>query len=163
MSETENTQLPTDESIGEDSRFLIFLWNSEYFGVPISDVQEVVRSTKVKPVPHTTREFSGVVNLRGRIISVIDIAKRFETGNTNNTEKGLMLILCTRSDNFVAVLIDEISNVRELNVDQIDRKPAISTAIPTQYLIGIGKLDDMLVHLIDLPKLVSSFSYTTAA
>jgi purine-binding chemotaxis protein CheW len=152
----------TNESTYLDERYLIYFWHGERFGVRISDVQEVVKYQTAKPIPYTTREFEGVVNLRGRIVSVIDLAKKFESTNSNK-ERSLMLILATGDDNHVAVLIDEIDQVYAVSSDQIEINPTIDTKIPKQFLSGIAKIEQQLIHLIDLPKLVCAYTYTHAA
>ncbi len=122
----------------------------EEFGVDIGMVQEIVRMPDITRVPRTPDFVEGVVNLRGKIIPVVDLRKRFRLPVTENT-KSTRIIIVTMNGRTVGMIVDGVSEVRRISTDAIEPTPEmVASAIDAGYLKGIAKLEGRLLILLDL-------------
>ena len=127
-----------------------FNLGSEEFGVDIGMVQEIVRMPEITRVPRTPDFVEGVVNLRGKIIPVVDLRKRFRLPVTETT-KSTRIIIVTMNGRTVGMIVDGVSEVRRISADAVEPTPEmVASAIDASYLKGIAKLDGRLVILLDL-------------
>jgi len=130
-----------------------FLGNEEY-GVPIIQVSEVIRKVGITRIPGMPDFIEGVINLRGKIIPVIDLRKRFGLPVQVDTEKTRIIVVLT-SDHSIGLIVDGVSEVINLSNDQIEPIPPTIAAIDAEYLSGVGKRDTQLTILIHLEKLLN--------
>lgn len=122
----------------------------EEFGVDIGMVQEIVRMPEITRVPRTPAFVEGVVNLRGKIIPVVDLRKRFRLPVTENT-KSTRIIIVTMNQRTVGMIVDGVSEVRRISSDSVDPTPEmVASVIDASYLKGIAKLEGRLLILLDL-------------
>ncbi len=127
-----------------------FNLGSEEFGVDIGMVQEIVRMPEITRVPRTPEFVEGVVNLRGKIIPVVDLRKRFRLPITENT-KSTRIIIVTMSGRTVGMIVDGVSEVRRISSDSVEPTPEmVASVIDASYLKGIAKLENRLLILLDL-------------
>jgi len=127
---------------------LIFSLGSELYASPLEMVREVLKHTDVKEVPYMKSYFRGVINVRGQIISVIDLREKF--GVSRNEASNNMLLVVERDGQHLAAVVDEVVAVGALLESDIERKPALSTRIPVDFFLGVGKWNDRLLNLIDV-------------
>ncbi len=127
-----------------------FNLGAEEFGVDIGMVQEIVRMPEITRVPRTPEFVEGVVNLRGKIIPVVDLRKRFRLPVTENT-KSTRIIIVTMNGRTVGMIVDGVSEVRRISADSVEPTPdMVASAIDAAYLKGIAKLEGRLLILLDL-------------
>lgn len=127
-----------------------FNLGTEEFGVDIGMVQEIVRMPEITRVPRTPAFVEGVVNLRGKIIPVVDLRKRFRLPVTENT-KSTRIIIVTMNQRTVGMIVDGVSEVRRISSDSVDPTPEmVASVIDASYLKGIAKLEGRLLILLDL-------------
>ncbi len=125
----------------------------ETFGVPIALVHEIVRLPEITAVPDAPEYVEGVINLRGKIISVIDLRKRF--GELEITRNKKNRILVTEVDGkLVGLIVDAASEVMKIPESQVEPPPTVYEQGELNYVTGVGKLHDRLVILIDLSKVM---------
>lgn len=134
-------------------QLVTFRLGQEQFGVPIGVVQEVVRLPEVTPVPQAPWFVEGVINLRGRIIPVIDMGKRFRLPNRPRTRKTRILIV-EADGRLVGLIVDAVSSVVRLPANAIEAPPPMISGIGVDYITGVGKLGDQLLVLLDLGKVL---------
>lgn len=140
----------TDIELGhnDEARYLLFRIAGELYGTPLLGVREVVEPQEPKPIPNTVSFFSGVINLRGQVVGVMDLRKRF--GHEATHQAGMALMVFDTESGPIAALVDAIESVTQIPRSNIEAKPAVRTNVPVDYLIGIGKHGGRLVSLIDL-------------
>lgn len=127
-----------------------FNLGSEEFGVDIGMVQEIVRMPEITRVPRTPAFVEGVVNLRGKIIPVVDLRKRFRLP-VGETTKSTRIIIVTMNGRTVGMIVDGVSEVRRISADSVEPTPEmVASAIDASYLKGIAKLEGRLLILLDL-------------
>lgn len=137
---------------GEDS-FLIFEVGNNLYGTPLLSVREVLEEQTTKPVPYAPPYFLGIMNLRGRVVSVIDLRKKFNVVSEHEDENAFVMIL-DLEDTSIGVVIDRVVSVQNLSIDDVSFLPTIDTHIDPEYLIGAARFDDKLITLVELSRLI---------
>jgi purine-binding chemotaxis protein CheW len=127
----------------------------ETFGLPISQVHEIVRPPEVTNVPHAPEYVEGVMNLRGRIVPVIDLRKRFGGGSEETSRKTRVLVVNVDS-RAVGLLVDSASEVLRISEAQIEPPPNVFTDDATNYVTGVAKYQGRLIILVDLKRILES-------
>jgi purine-binding chemotaxis protein CheW len=137
------------------AHLVCFRIGRETFGVDIFAVREIVKAQEITAVPGTADYVLGIINLRGKIISVVDLAQRLGLGMA--TVDRASRILVVDLDGFtVGFLVDAATEVMKLAADSIDPAPEeLKQSIHDDYLEGVGKLEDRLVIILDLRHLLS--------
>ncbi|OQX81665.1 MAG: chemotaxis protein CheW [Candidatus Omnitrophica bacterium 4484_70.1] len=139
----------------EEIQLVIFKIGKEEFGVNIHQVKEIVRLTSITPIPRAPKFIEGVVNLRGQVLAVMDLAKRLELPSQPRSEK-TRIIIVEVENNTVGMIVDEVTEVLRLPMDKIEKTPQIiESDIEQKYIKGVGKLDNRLLILIDLANVLS--------
>lgn len=132
-----------------------FMLGKESFGVDIGRVQEIVAVPEITKVPDTPDFLEGIINLRGKIVSVVDLRKKFKLNGSDRNKKNRILV--TEMDGKVAgLIVDEVSEVLKLNPDNIEPPPEMVNSVGVEYITGIGKLEDKIILLLDLGRVLSA-------
>ncbi len=140
------------EDTGEEQKYILFRLGEELYGTPLLDVREVVEPIEPKPIPNTVRWFRGVINIRGEIVGVVDLRARF--GQSTELTAGRALMIFSTAVGPLAGLVDKVDSVARIPESDIERHPNVMSVVGQQYLLGIGKLTDRLVTLIDLARVL---------
>lgn len=139
--------------MAKDLQLVGFRIGKETFGVPIGLVHEIVRVPEITAVPDVPDYVEGVINLRGKIISVIDLRKRFGEARIESTRKNRILV-AEIDKKLVGLIVDAASEVIRLPQDEIEAPPEVFEESEVKYVTGVGKLNGRLVILIDLTKIL---------
>ncbi len=134
---------------------LVFNVGDRRLALPARGVREVIRAVAIAPLPKAPPIVEGVINLRGRVIPVIDLRTRF---GLERAERGdaTRIIVVEVSDHTVGMVVDGVSEVIRLSADAIEPTGEIMTSIDVNYLRGVGKLNGKLVILVDLRKVLTT-------
>ena len=127
----------------------------ETFGLPISLVHEIVRPPEITNVPHAPEYVEGVMNLRGRIVPVIDLRRRFGSAAIANSRKNRVLVVDVES-RAVGLIVDSASEVLKISEAQIEPPPNVFTDAATNYVTGVAKHQGRLIILVDLRRILQS-------
>ena len=125
----------------------------ETFGVPIALVHEIVRVPEITAVPDSPGYVEGVINLRGKIVSVLDLRKRFGERQIVNTKKNRILV-SEVSGKMVGLIVDSASEVIKLPESDVQAAPSVFEDGELNYVTGVGKLQGRLIILVDLSKIL---------
>ena len=135
-------------------QFVSFVVGEEEFGVEILTVQEIIRPIDITRVPHAPAFVEGVVNLRGRILPVINLRTRF--GFPERTQDDdTRIVVVDIDDQVVGFLTDAVREVLRIDDSTIEPAPDLAVGIDAHYLRGVAKLDDRLLILLDLATMLS--------
>lgn len=138
-------------------KLVTFKLGAEEFGVDIMSVQEINRMSEFTRVPQSPKEVEGVINLRGRIVPVIDLRKRFAMAPSEHTEHSRIMVVEV-GGKVLGFIVDRVSQAGlEINSQVIDPPPSMACGIDSDYLAGVAKLQDRLVILLDLDKLFEGY------
>jgi purine-binding chemotaxis protein CheW len=147
------------EAITETRQYLSFKLDEEEFALDISKVREVLDFTKITKVPQTPEFMKGVINLRGAVVPVVDLNKKFGIKDTEKTMNTRIIIgeVDIEGDHTVlGVLADSVHEVMELEPGHIEPAPKIGTRLNTEFLKGMGKRDEEFVMILDIDKVFSA-------
>ncbi len=139
----------------ETSQIIVFDIGSEKFGVKITEVYEIIRMKEITELPIESPYIAGVINLRGDIISVIDLRKRFGIEEVVETEDTRIIVVDFQGQN-VGLIVDAVSEVFHIDHNEIDTPPRSMVGIKNDYIKGIIKLDESIVILLELNNLLKS-------
>lgn len=137
----------------EVDRYLCFNLGNEAFAIPLLTVKEVIGLPKVTPVPQSSPNFLGVIDLRGTVVSIIDIRKKFNIKASVNDEATVIILDC--GDLHLGVLVDCVNSVLSMPIDQIKQRPSIDSAKTIEHITGVFRKDDQLILLLDIAKVLS--------
>ena len=137
------------------NEFLAFTLGKEEYGIDILKVQEIRGYEAVTRIANAPEFVKGVVNLRGIIVPIVDMRIKFNLGEPTYDQFTVVIIL-NISGRVVGMVVDSVSDVITLSPEQIKPAPEMGTAFNTDYLIGLGTLDERMLILVDIDKLMSS-------
>lgn len=143
------------EDIG--SEFLVFTLGDEEYGIDILKVQEIrgYDANVVTRIANVPSFIKGVTNLRGIIVPIVDLRIKFNLGKVEYNEQTVVIIL-NLSNRVVGIVVDGVSDVLMLNAGQIRPAPEFGSTLSTEYLTGLGTVDERMLILVDIEKLMTS-------
>ncbi|MGH9711411.1 MAG: chemotaxis protein CheW [Candidatus Acidiferrales bacterium] len=127
----------------------------ETYGIPIALVREIVRVPEITAVPNAQEYIEGVINLRGKIVSVMDLRKRFGESNVENNKKNRIVVV-EIGGRTVGLIVNSASEVLRLSPSEIAPPSSVFLDGEVDYVTGVGKLGDRLIILLDLVKVLKS-------
>jgi len=137
------------------SEYLTFTLAGETYGIDILKVQEIRGYDAVTRIANAPEFVKGVINLRGVIVPIIDLRIKFKVGEVSYHQFTVVIIVNVLGK-VVGIVVDGVSDVVELSGDQIKPPPDFGGALDTRYLTGLGTLNDEMLILVDIEKLISS-------
>ncbi|MCK4461773.1 MAG: chemotaxis protein CheW [candidate division Zixibacteria bacterium] len=138
---------------GELLQLVSFNIGSEEFGVDILKVQEINRMVEITRVPQAPPYVEGVINLRGKVIPIVDLRKRFNM-EEKEYDKNTRIVVVDISGNIMGMVVDSVSEVLRLPANTIEPPPEIVASINSEYIKGVAKLEDRLLIFLDLSKVI---------
>ena len=146
-------EITTNKQENELLQLVTFAIGEEEFGIDILKVQEIIRTMAITKVPNSPPHVEGVINLRGKVIPVIDLRSRFllESKPHDNQTRIIVVDLHRVVIGFV---VDGVSEVLRIQSNTVEPPPPVVSGIESEYIKGVGKLDNRLLILLDLDKLI---------
>jgi purine-binding chemotaxis protein CheW len=140
---------------GEEEHLVIFTLGKELYGVTIHSVESIIKLQDITEVPRTAAFILGVTNLRGTVVPVLDLRKRFNLHSSENSANTRIVIVNAEGSK-VGIVVDEVTEVLKVSRDAIQPPPPMSTTIESAFINGIARINDRLVILLDLEKVLIS-------
>ena len=139
----------------QEGKYMTFKSGSEYFGLEIQYVQQIIQFQAITKIPETEDYIKGLINLRGKIIPVVDVRVRFRQGECEYTDKTCILVI-TVKDTTVGLIVEQIAEVAEIQKENILPPPTIGRNDKghNKYVYGIGKVGTSVKLLLDPEKLL---------
>jgi purine-binding chemotaxis protein CheW len=135
--------------------FLAFHLGGEEYGIDIQKVAEIRGYEAVTHIANAPEFIKGVVNLRGTIVPILDLRIKFNLG-TPSYDQFTVVIILNIGQRVIGIVVDGVSDVVTLTAEQVKPAPALGTALNTDHLIGLGTIDQRMLILMDIDKLMSS-------
>lgn len=161
MSNSASPMAETRNSVGEklQGKYLTFKLADEEYGLEILKVQEIIQMQTVTRVPRTPEYVRGVINLRGKVIPVIELRKKFGFPSFEDTEKTCIIVvqIAASEENYVVmgIIIDEVREVLDIKAENIEETPSFGSSINTDFILGMGKMNGNVKILLDIDKVLS--------
>jgi purine-binding chemotaxis protein CheW len=142
------------EANGDELQLVVFQLGVELYGVEIACVHEIVRMQSITRVPRAPAFVEGVINLRGKVIPVIDLRHRFHLPAAPHT-RASRIVVVEIGDQVVGLVVDGVSEVLRVNTTLIEPPSPVVAGIDSEYLQGIARLPERLVVLLDLDRVLA--------
>ncbi len=146
----------TKKITGEVIQLINFRLRNEEFGVDIGSVREITRVVDITHIPEAPAFIQGVTNLRGQVIAVIDLAEQFRLSAQEKLPDSARIVVTEFNGQTVGMLVDEVPGVLKIPEENIEPTPElIQSEVSKDYIKGVGKLEDRLIVLLDLEKVLA--------
>lgn len=141
----------TAENQDEVKRWVTFKLENETYCINVMQVQEVLRLTEIAPVPGAPPYVIGIINLRGNVVTITDMRKKFGLGS-RETDDASRIIIAEIKNNVVGILVDSVADVVDLRASEVETAPNVGNEETNKYIQGVSSRDGELLILVDLDK-----------
>jgi len=158
MQKQMSQQNTTHELAGGAPQFLTFMLNTEIYGINILNIKEIIDYGNITRVPMMPEFIAGVINLRGSVVPVVDLALRFLEQPSKRTKRSSIVILEVKFEEQkmeIGITVDEVNEVLNILSGEIEPAPSFGTKIRTDFISGMGKINDQLLVLLDIENILS--------
>lgn len=146
---------------GHEGKYLTFVLGGEEYGLEILKVREIIGVMDITSVPQTPVFVKGVINLRGKVIPVIDLRLKFGMEEAQPTDETCIIVVDI-GGSLIGIFVDTVSEVLDVTADQIEPPPSFGSAIDTAFILGMGKIKGKVKILLDIDKVLSAEELTRA-
>ena len=144
--------------IEKGGKYLTFRLQGEEYGLEILKVREIIGLMDVTSVPQMPEYVAGVINLRGKVIPVVDLRLKFGMPHEEFTEETCIIVVevaCEAGETLVGIIVDTVSEVLDIRGGDIEPAPEFGASVDTQFILGMGKVEDAVKILLDIDKVLS--------
>ena len=145
------------DRLDELIQLVTFHLGREEFGIDILKVQEINRMVEITKVPQAPHYCEGVINLRGKVIPVLDLRKKFEM-DVEEWTKNTRIIVCDVDGNVIGMIVDAVEEVLRIPSSTIEPAPEIVTTVNSDYIKGVAKLEERLLIFLDISKIAGEMT-----
>lgn len=150
------TEIETGSSL--EGKYLTFTLHHESYGIEVLKVREIIRQLNITAVPQMPHFIRGVINLRGKIIPVMDLRRRFEFAESADTEKTCIVVVQVKlpegKSTAMGLVVDGVEEVINLTAADIEETPEFGGQICTNYILGMAKIKGTVKSLLDIDKVI---------
>lgn len=136
-------------------KYLTFFIADEEYGLEILKVQEIIGIMDVTPVPRAPVYIRGVINLRGKVIPIVELRTKFEMETVDYTDETCIIVVQTHGLQ-MGIIVDKVSEVMDIASEDIEDAPSFGSDVRTDYILGIGKAEERVKLLLDIDKVLSN-------
>ena len=144
----------TDRAV-DQGKFLTFVLSKEEYGIEILKVREIIGVIGITPVPQTPDYLKGVINLRGKVIPIIDLRLKFSMPEDEYTQETCIIVVEVNNAQ-IGVVVDKVSEVIDIKSKDLEENPQFGQGIDTNFIFGLGKVKEKIIILLDIDKVLSS-------
>lgn len=140
-----------------EGKYLTFTLADEDYGIGILKIKEIIGVMPITPVPRTPEHVKGVINLRGKVVPVLDLRKKFGMAAKDFTERTCIVVVEIKGSAgriMVGVIVDSVSEVLNIKPEEIEDTPSFGTELETEYILGMAKMGNGVKILIDIDKVL---------
>jgi len=150
--EKDNNVTKLKRTSAELSRFIEFSLGQEDYAIPLLMVREVISVPETTPIPKSPPHFLGIMNLRGQVISVVDLRKKLKIEAKQDKEEAVIIVDIGGMN--IGVVVDSINKVLAFSSDEVSEMPEVENQLNTQYIYGVFKKENSLTVLLDIAKVL---------
>ena len=138
-----------------EGKYLTFVLGTEEYGIEILKVREIIGIMDITSVPQTPDYMKGVINLRGKVIPVIDLRLKFAMTEEEYTQETCTIVVEVNSS-LIGIIVDTVSEVVDVGSEEIEETPQFGQGIDTDFITGLGKVKGKIIILLDIEKVMST-------
>jgi purine-binding chemotaxis protein CheW len=149
----------TDAKADREGKYLTFTLAEEEYGIGILKIKEIIGMMPITPVPQTPEFVKGVINLRGKVIPVVDLRLRFGMEEIDYTERTCIIVVEIAGETGTVqtgIVVDAVSEVMNIKGDDIEDSPSFGTKLDTDYILGMAKMEGGVKILLDIDKVLTA-------
>jgi len=158
VTEKENTSSLNKETKTAFEKFLTFKLGAESYGITVLSIREIIQFQNITPVPQMPDYVKGVINLRGKVIPVLDLRLKFCIGSSETTERTCIIVVQVESEvkgqTFVGLIVDAVEEVTNILDSEIEDKPELGNQVDHQYIMGIAKVKSEVKTLLHIERII---------
>ncbi len=143
-----------------ENKYLVFKIGAETYGSPLLTIREVLEYQAPKHMPNMVSFFSGVINVRGAIVGVVDLRKKLAVDDKVGPRTAMLL--CDTEQGAIVAVVDRVESVQEFAAGEVELKPPVKPQVDASYLIGVAKASASLITLLDLHRLLTDEKFKAA-
>ena len=143
------------ETSAVEGKFLTFILGDEIYGIEILKAREIIGLMDITSVPQTPDYMKGVINLRGKVIPVIDLRMKFSMHEEEHTQETCVIVVEVNNTS-IGIIVDSVSEVSDIGGGEIEDPPKFGQNIDTSFIMGLGKVKDKIIILLDIDAVLSS-------
>ncbi|MEN6436253.1 MAG: chemotaxis protein CheW [Anaerolineaceae bacterium] len=140
------------------NQLVVFSIGNEFYGVDVDAVESIIKMQEITRLPHAPEFVEGITNLRGAVVPILDLRKRFGLEAVEATRDTRIMIVNMNNTN-VGMVVDAVTQVVRISAESIDPPPQMAMTVNSAFIKGIAKLDEMLIILLDLKKVLTVDEY----
>lgn len=140
-------------AINHAGKYLTFKLGEENYGLEILSVREIMGMLGITTVPNTPHHIKGVVNIRGKIIPIVDLRLKFDMPEVKQTEQTCIIVVCI-GHREIGIVVDRVSEVMDIAEDDIEDTPEFGTEVDTHMILGMSKADGKVTILLDIDRVL---------
>lgn len=148
--------------MSDNSLYCTFFIGEQFYGIPVGDVQEVLQSQPLTRAPLAPAAIAGLMNLRGQIVTAVDVRRVLRSQAANHTEEKMNLVIRHASTE-VSLLVDQIGDVVTVDESKVERPPETLQGMAREFIRGISALEGKLLLLVDVHRMLDDDSCVRAA
>jgi len=156
---TEQVQVASDAALETHAGlYLTFALSEEMYGLQILAVQEIIQLVPITQVPKTPDFVRGVINLRGKVIPVIDLRCRFGMEPVDDSAQTCIVVVEIGANGqalTMGVVVDQVAEVLDVTGDQVEAPPVFGSTVSTDFILGMGKVGDKVIMLLDVQQVLA--------
>ncbi|SLM33079.1 Chemotaxis protein CheW [Desulfamplus magnetovallimortis] len=156
---TQSKQSESESNFEKEGKYLTFSLAGEEYGIGILQVKEIIGMMPITSVPRTPNFVKGVINLRGKVIPVIDLRLRFGIEESEYTERTCIIVVeisGNHGDMVIGIVVDSVSEVLNIKAEHIEPAPSFGASLDSEYILGMAKLEGGVKILLDINKVLGS-------
>jgi purine-binding chemotaxis protein CheW len=158
MQHNFNSEKDSEQAVVKSEKYLTFNLSGEQYGLEILKVKEIIGLMEITRVPRIPDFVRGVINLRGKVIPIIDLRKKFEMESTEDTEHTCIIVVDIMQDNVslqMGIVVDSVSEVLDISDDAIEETPTFGTSTSTVFIKGIAKTKGGVKILLNIEEVLT--------
>jgi purine-binding chemotaxis protein CheW len=155
-----------NKSVAAPGKYLTFALAQEEYGLPVLKVREIIKIMHITAVPQVPPHIKGVINLRGKVIPIIDLRLKFGLPSADYTERTCIIVVDVEPDArriMLGIIVDSVSEVLNIAVDEINETPDFGERIDTTYMQGVARIKGTVKIMLDLDRILAVDTGFTAA
>lgn len=159
MSSTEQVNQELTGVASRAGKYLTFALGKEEYGLEILKVREIIGLMEITAVPRTPAYVRGVINLRGQVISVIDLRAKFSMQSVQQTDQTCIIVVDIQQNGRrlnTGIVVDRVSEVLSISADKIEDSPAFDSSVEIDFILGMGKIGNGVKILLDIDKVLNT-------
>ena len=156
------SETTTSNALAKAGKYLTFLLGRESYGLPVLKVREIIRVVEITPVPHMPAYVKGVINLRGKLVPVMDLRIKFDLAAREFTESTCIVVAQVKAESggslHMGFIVDGVEEVLNLAQSDIEKTPDFGMKLDTDYLLGMANVKNKVVALLDIDRVLDKGS-----